>query len=670
MDVATLGIAIDSQPVTRARDELGRFVSAAKAATTANDNLAGAADRAGDQMAGAAASATAEAAAVSRSVGPLKAAEAAHNQVNRVIRAGNYQRTNLIAQLNDVGVSLASGQALWMVAIQQGSQIATIWGPEEGGVARAFKETGALAAQAAVKLGPLIAVAGAVALGIEAIAVAASKASSGKAVSFGNVLTAMFEMVRDRAGRAAGDILDYFGVSWAGIAKFAKKEFNSVAQGIALTGSDIEHTVDLIVAVWNGGFERVKMVWSQLPSVVGDYAFRAAQTVLNAINGMIDSLNSSSNRGTFGQQMPQMEKIGSMGPNPYAGAADQFASQWGASVATQQKAIAKADADYAARNKAIKGTNYADELVSRSVEIANRPTDKERKAAEKEAERQRKAYEDLTRGAQQYIDQQRLEAQAIGMTEQAAARLRYEQDLLNRAANDNIKLTPEMTANLKGLAAQMAEAETSTSKLREAYDFAKGTFQGFFEDFRSGLANGEGVWDSFASAAGNALNSISSKLLELVTSKAFDALLGLGGSAGGGAAGGGILSAIMSIFGFANGGAFSHGNVIPFARGGVVTRPTVFPMAKGMGLMGEAGPEAVMPLRRTADGRLGVAASGGGTGGGTVVNAITVDLRGTTGDKELDEKLKASATAVYSQTMRDAKRATPGWLAEHQTMRG
>lgn len=58
----------------------------------------------------------------------------------------------------------------------------------------------------------------------------------------------------------------------------------------------------------------------------------------------------------------------------------------------------------------------------------------------------------------------------------------------------------------------------------------------------------------------------------------------------------------------AHGNAFDGGNVIPFARGGLVDRPTLFPMARGAGLMGEAGPEAIAPLRRTASGDLGVQA--------------------------------------------------------------
>ena len=65
---------------------------------------------------------------------------------------------------------------------------------------------------------------------------------------------------------------------------------------------------------------------------------------------------------------------------------------------------------------------------------------------------------------------------------------------------------------------------------------------------------------------------------------------------------------------FADGGVFSGGSVVPFANGGIVDRPTIFPMAHGMGLMGEAGPEAVMPLTRTAGGELGVKAEGNGGG--------------------------------------------------------
>jgi len=62
----------------------------------------------------------------------------------------------------------------------------------------------------------------------------------------------------------------------------------------------------------------------------------------------------------------------------------------------------------------------------------------------------------------------------------------------------------------------------------------------------------------------------------------------------------------------------------PFATGGVIGAPTYFPLGGGVGLAGEAGPEAIMPLTRGADGRLGVAAAGGAAPNVTV-NIATPD---------------------------------------------
>lgn len=73
----------------------------------------------------------------------------------------------------------------------------------------------------------------------------------------------------------------------------------------------------------------------------------------------------------------------------------------------------------------------------------------------------------------------------------------------------------------------------------------------------------------------------------------------------------GLNAAVSSIMPFADGASFSQGRVMPFAKGGVVSSPTSFPMRGGTGLMGEAGPEAIMPLSRGADGRLGVRTQGG-----------------------------------------------------------
>jgi hypothetical protein len=91
--------------------------------------------------------------------------------------------------------------------------------------------------------------------------------------------------------------------------------------------------------------------------------------------------------------------------------------------------------------------------------------------------------------------------------------------------------------------------------------------------------------------------------------------------------GSGIVGAIMGMF--ANGGAFNKGQQITaYANGGVVNQPTVFPMANGAGLMGEAGPEAIMPLKRGKNGKLGVQMEGNAGGNVTVQNHFHISANG------------------------------------------
>ena len=89
----------------------------------------------------------------------------------------------------------------------------------------------------------------------------------------------------------------------------------------------------------------------------------------------------------------------------------------------------------------------------------------------------------------------------------------------------------------------------------------------------------------------------------------------------------GVGSLVEGFLPFANGASFAQGRVTPFASGGVVSGPVSFPMRGGMGLMGEAGPEAIMPLARGPDGKLGVR-SGGGGGVNVVMNITTPDVQG------------------------------------------
>ena len=107
----------------------------------------------------------------------------------------------------------------------------------------------------------------------------------------------------------------------------------------------------------------------------------------------------------------------------------------------------------------------------------------------------------------------------------------------------------------------------------------------------------------------------------------------------------------------ANGNVFAQNGIVPYAKGGIVDRPMMFPFAKGIGLMGEAGPEAIMPLKRGVDGKLGVA----GGGGGTVVN-VSVDASGSSvqGNNGQSAALgRAIAASVQAELV---KQKRPGGL--------
>jgi lambda family phage tail tape measure protein len=108
---------------------------------------------------------------------------------------------------------------------------------------------------------------------------------------------------------------------------------------------------------------------------------------------------------------------------------------------------------------------------------------------------------------------------------------------------------------------------------------------------------------------------------------------------------------------YAEGGIFTHGTAIPFAQGGVVDRPTLFPMARGYGLMGEAGPEAVLPLQRLSSGRLGVEAAGGPQVTVNIINhagtkVTTEEQRDPAGNLSLNVIIDALETAMAQRAAR------------------
>ncbi len=127
------------------------------------------------------------------------------------------------------------------------------------------------------------------------------------------------------------------------------------------------------------------------------------------------------------------------------------------------------------------------------------------------------------------------------------------------------------------------------------------------------------------------VKSLGTRLTQLALQAALKPLESLVSSSLGGMLDKGIGSLTSSLSGnllsaSANGNVVSAGAVRPFADGGVIAAPTYFPLGRGTGLMGEKGAEAIMPLTRGPDGKLGVQAAGGGAASINVtINAQDAD---------------------------------------------
>ena len=137
----------------------------------------------------------------------------------------------------------------------------------------------------------------------------------------------------------------------------------------------------------------------------------------------------------------------------------------------------------------------------------------------------------------------------------------------------------------------------------------------------------------------------------------------LGGLLGGGsaAAGATVFSGTASAATFAANGAAYQQGVKMYASGDVFNSPTMFNSNKGLGILGEAGPEAIMPLKRGMDGKLGIANVGGSSSSGLVIQGgINVTVQGgntneQTGDV-VSKKIMEMMKGVARQEIMGARR--------------
>lgn len=230
--------------------------------------------------------------------------------------------------------------------------------------------------------------------------------------------------------------------------------------------------------------------------------------------------------------------------------------------------------------------------------------------------------------------------QQVAELQNAGRELSTLDQLIMKYGADWSQLDPAVRTHLSALAQQKDELQKSVDKTREWNDVMNqtgATISGVLTD----LITGTNDW---ASSLSGALKSLANLLLQ-------QSLLGLAGKDGAGFFSfltGSLgrpsgLSSIVSGFdipasqlplgmAFANGDAFAQNGIQAFARGGIVQSPTLFKFAQGGtmrdGLMGEAGLEAIMPLRRLPSGRLGVEAANRSGAAPITVN-VAVDARGT-----------------------------------------
>lgn len=300
------------------------------------------------------------------------------------------------------------------------------------------------------------------------------------------------------------------------------------------------------------------------------------------------------------------------------------------------------------------------------------------------------------RGLSPAVAEARLNAQKLAQEERDRLIAAREQLAIQAAATNASALQVEtarqgMTLIDERLSKQpeiIAQIEAETAALevqRSALERNKQLTDGIASAIGSGMAEGMNLLFSGTENWGASLRKIASGVLEsiakqliqiLVIEQAISAIKGVlnalspAPAAGPAvsASGAASIGAAAGSVQFANGGIFDATNTIkPFAMGAIVRNPTLFKYADGgafqQGLMGEAGPEAIMPLRRLPNGRLGVEAMGSTTGASAPITVnVSVDATGSQvqGNAGQGQALGRAIAIAVRQELANQKR--PGGL--------
>lgn len=236
-----------------------------------------------------------------------------------------------------------------------------------------------------------------------------------------------------------------------------------------------------------------------------------------------------------------------------------------------------------------------------------------------------------------------------------------------------VRRTEELERSAVAQRNRQAQVKSIFNSLQDGVRQFEGVFKNSFETiFTDGVRKGG---DIFLKGFGDIIKKISAQMIYDIALKPFEVLAqqlatNLGRWLVSFLPGGGGGAPLMtgSSYGYSGGtpaanGAYFDGMNHNFAYGGaftnqVVNRPTMFAFASGVGLMGEAGPEAIMPLKRDSTGRLGVYASGGGGGNDSGLSVVINDMRSNANSERVQtsEQRGPNGKRVLSVLIRDEMR--------------
>lgn len=197
------------------------------------------------------------------------------------------------------------------------------------------------------------------------------------------------------------------------------------------------------------------------------------------------------------------------------------------------------------------------------------------------------------------------------------------------AMEENLGMAADMAAAFNAELARVRETFAGTGQ--DVATLERGISRGLNKAIRGAVLEGDSLSEALRNLANSMINAAFNAAIRPVTSHV------------GGMIAQGVGAMVEGLMPFEKGASFAQGRVQPFASGGIVTGPTAFPMRGGTGLMGEAGPEAIMPLARGADGKLGVRAQGG--------RPVTVVMNVSTPDAESFRRSRGQIAAQLSRAI-------------------